>query len=64
MKKEYRLNNMELNEMIENLKCCGNCANCVKTQSPGYCGAYCNQWTSDKETRADRKKNYFSFTSC
>ena len=65
MKKEYRLNNMERNEMLEmlrNLRCCGNCEfcysalTCAKTLDPTFADNYCDNWQSDKMTRTERMK--------
>ena len=64
VRKEFRLNNMERNEMLEqlrNLRCCGNCTfcysalTCAKTLDPTFADVYCDLWCYDGQTTEDRR---------
>jgi hypothetical protein len=59
LSKELTLNNMEKNQLIENLKCCGNCLtpadeDCAFIMSACDAMNYCDKWKYDGMTRDER----------
>lgn len=54
---EFIKKNIDLEELVENLKCCGNCKSTIITCPSHRLNhfSYCPNWQSDKLTRKDRE---------